>query len=138
MYKAINMLLNYCFVVRFVRREKNMFSSNQILEVSGDLSHSNDLYIALEFALKFSGNIDSFIRTDNPSKCIYQITEDGRYCIGWAYEGIKDGWTEFQFDFTPSHIGRVYFLCPKLRREVISLWKAKQEQSERWREPPEM
>ena len=73
MYKAINMLLNYCFVVRFVRREKNMFSSNQILEVSGDLSHSNDLYIALEFALKFSGNIDSFIRTDNPSKCIYQI-----------------------------------------------------------------
>ena len=113
MYKAINMLLNYCFVVRFVRREKNMFSSNQILEVSGDLSHSNDLYIALEFALKFSGNIDSFIRTDNPSKCIYQITEDGRYCIGWAYEAIKDGSTEFQFDFDLSIISQIIskYLC---------------------------
>lgn len=29
-----------------------MFSSNQILEISGDLGHENDLYNALEFALK--------------------------------------------------------------------------------------
>lgn len=77
-----------------------MFSSNQILEVSGDLGHRNDLYNVLEFALKTSGNISSFTRTDKPSKCVYQITEDGRYCIGWAYEGVEDGWTEFQFDLS--------------------------------------
>lgn len=84
-----------------------MFSSNQILELSGDLCHTNDLYNALEFALKASGNISSFTRTENPSKCVYQITSDGRYCIGWAYEGVKEGWTEFQFDFDLSIISQI-------------------------------
>jgi len=84
-----------------------MFSSNQILEVSGDLSHSDDLYNALEFALKASGNIDSFTRTENSSKCVYQITEDGRYCIGWAFDGVTDGWIEFQFDFNLSIISQI-------------------------------
>ena len=32
-----------------------MFSSNQILEVSGRLSDQNELESALEFALKYSG-----------------------------------------------------------------------------------
>lgn len=84
-----------------------MFSSNQILEISGDLGDKNDLYNALEFALKLSGNISSFTRKEKPSKCVYQITEDGRYCIGWAYEGIKDGWIEFQFDFDLSIISQI-------------------------------
>ncbi len=84
-----------------------MFSSNQILEISGDLEHGNDLYNALEFALKSSGEISCFTRKDKPSKCVYQITEDGRYCIGWAYEGVKDGWTEFQFNFDLSIISQI-------------------------------
>lgn len=84
-----------------------MFSSNQILEVSGDLGHENDLYNALEFALKTSGKISSFTRTNKPSKCVYQITEDGRYCVGWAYEGVEDGWIEFQFDFDLSIISQI-------------------------------
>lgn len=84
-----------------------MFSSNQILEVSGDLSHGNDLYNALEFALKTSNEIDCFTRTDSPAKCVYQITEDGRYCIGWAYDGVKEGWSEFQFDFDLSIISQI-------------------------------
>lgn len=82
-----------------------MFSSNQILEVSGDLSHSNDLYNALEFALKTSGN--DFTKLNTKSKCVYQITEDGRYCIGWAFDDIKDGWFEFQFDFDLSIISQI-------------------------------
>lgn len=84
-----------------------MFSSNQILEVSGCLSHSGELYNALEFALKASGNLSNFTRNDKPSKCVYQITEDGRYCIGWAYNGVNDGWSEFQFDFDLSIISQI-------------------------------
>ena len=84
-----------------------MFSSNQILEISGDLGHENDLYNALEFALKSSGDISSFTRQENPSKCVYQITEDGRYCIGRAYGCVKDGWVEFQFDFDLSIISQI-------------------------------
>lgn len=38
---------------------------------------------------------------------MYQITEDGRYCIGWAYENIKNGWIEFQFDFDLSIISKI-------------------------------
>ena len=84
-----------------------MFSSNQILKVSGSLYHSKELYIALEFALKMSGNINSFTRKDKPSKCVYQITEDGRYCIGWAYEKIKKGWNEFPFEFDLNIISQI-------------------------------
>lgn len=76
-----------------------MFSSNQILECSGSLDHEKELYTVLEFALKLSGNLDSFTRPNKPSRCVYQITEDGRYCIGWAFEKVENGWTEFQFDF---------------------------------------
>ena len=84
-----------------------MFSSNQILEVSGSLSHSGELYSALEFALKASGNLNGFTRTNKPSTCVYQITEDGRYCIGWAYDGIPNGWKEFQFDFDINIISQI-------------------------------
>lgn len=84
-----------------------MFSSNQILEISGDLSYGDDLYNALEFALKASDSINSFTRIENPGKCVYQVTDDGRYCIGWAYESVKDGWSEFQFDFDLSIISQI-------------------------------
>ncbi len=98
-----------------------MFSSNQILEVSGDLSHSNDLYNALKFALKTSGDINSFTRKNNPSKCVYQITDDGRYCIGWAFNDIKDGWSEFQFDFDLNIISQIisqYLSKQKVERDI--------------------
>lgn len=94
-----------------------MFSSNQILEVSGDLSQGNDLYNALEFALKVSGNINSFTRAENPSKCVYQITDDGRYCVGWLYKDIEDGWTEFQFDFDLGIISQI--ILNHLRNQEI-------------------
>ncbi len=84
-----------------------MFSSNQILQVSGSLNHTEELYTALEFALKISGKINSFTRKDRPSKCVYQITEDGRYCIGWAYEKIEKGWSEFPFEFDLSIISQI-------------------------------
>lgn len=100
-----------------------MFSSNQVLEISGDLGNENDLYNALEFALKSSGNISSFTRKENPSKCVYQITEDGRYCIGWAYEDVNDGWIEFQFNFNLSIISQI--ISKHLRKQEIkrAIWE---------------
>jgi hypothetical protein len=78
-----------------------MFSSNQILEVSGCLSHAGELLSALEFALKFSDNLASFsaLKTKADIRCVYQITDDGRYCIGKSYGEPKTGWNEFPFDF---------------------------------------
>lgn len=70
-----------------------MFSSNQVLEVSGDLEHRDDLQNALEFALKASGH------NKPKSNIVYQITEDGRYCLGWAFLDIPDGWHEYPFEF---------------------------------------
>ncbi len=92
-----------------------MFSSNQILEVSGDLSHSDDLYNAIEFALKASDH--DFTKPNTKSKCVYQITDDGRYCIGWAYETVEKGWTEFQFDFDLSIISQI--ISQHLRKQEI-------------------
>lgn len=92
-----------------------MFSSNQILKVSGCLDHNEELYNALEFALKTSGKLSGFTRNDKPSKCVYQITEcvyqiteDGRYCIGWnCHNEVENGWNEFQFDFDLNIISQI-------------------------------
>lgn len=84
-----------------------MFASNQILEISGCLSHSGELKTALEFALKYSGNTDCFIRAEKPAKCVYQITEDGRYCVGWAFGELQPGWKEYPFDFDTSIISQI-------------------------------
>lgn len=81
-----------------------MFSSEQILQVSGDLNHKDDLKDALEYALKKSGFYDVFTRKDNPSTCCFQITEDGKYCIGWHK---NEGWEPYQFDFDIEIISRI-------------------------------
>ena len=84
-----------------------MFSSNQTLEVSGCLGHSGELYNALEFALKASGRLEGYTRDVKPIKCVYQITKDGRYCIGYAFDNPKDGWSEFPFDFDLNIISQI-------------------------------
>ena len=80
-----------------------MFSSNQICKFSGSLYHDDELKNALEFAIKSSGWYKSFTRTNNPAKCVYQITKDGRFCIGWF---AKPGWNEFDFDFDLERIAQ--------------------------------
>lgn len=85
---------------------KYMFSSNQILKISGSLTN-NDLLYALEFALNTSGNLECFTRCSNPSKCVFQITEDGRYCLGWGYKEIPKGWKEYPFDFDVKIISQI-------------------------------
>lgn len=81
-----------------------MFSSNQILEFSGSLCHKDELKHALEFAIKASGWYEPMTREEKPCPCTYQITEDGRYCIGW---GEKDGWSQFPFDFDVDIIAQI-------------------------------
>lgn len=78
-----------------------MFSSNQILEVSGSLSNEHELENALEFALKCSGNYKNMEKSeiDRGCKLLYQITEDGKYCIGWGFKDVPDGWIEYPFRF---------------------------------------
>ena len=75
-----------------------MFSSNQILQISGNLTHKNELKHALQFAIEASGWLEPMTRANNPCKCTYQITKDGKYCIGWGGTG-SHGWQEFPFDF---------------------------------------
>ena len=86
-----------------------MFSSNQIMEISGDLSHGKDLRSALEFALKYSG-ADKNMRQeeiDRGCKLVYQVTEDGKYCIGWGFETVPEGWSEYPFKFDIDIVSRI-------------------------------
>ena len=71
-----------------------MFSSNQVLKISGNIVTS-DLSKALVFVLDYFNM--------GERKLAYQITEDGDYCLGWyTYEGYpEDGWTAFPFEFEP-------------------------------------
>lgn len=85
-----------------------MFSSNQVLEISGSLNHSNDLCNALEFALKVTEDLTAFSHaTKADVKCVYQITEDRKYCIGKAYGKPEEGWNEFPFEFDLSIISQI-------------------------------
>lgn len=73
-----------------------MFSSNQVLEVSGNMSQ---LEMALSFAIRFAGY--------NRNDLVYQITEDGKYCIGWCGETLEKGWNRFQFDFDVEIVSKI-------------------------------
>lgn len=73
-----------------------MFTSNQLLSISGELSEMR-VYNALVFALNLSGNLESFL--EGNLRCVYQITDDNKYCIGWAYSTLQKGWKEFDFKF---------------------------------------
>ena len=87
-----------------------MFSTNQILEVSGNLSEkSSELENALRFAIVQSGH-DFILREpedDRDRKLLYQITEDGKYCIGWGIGKPKKGWLEYPFDFDIEIVGKI-------------------------------
>lgn len=68
-----------------------MFSSEQIFEVSGDMGQ---LEKAIKFAISmFGGKCES-----------YQISEDGKYCLGWM---VKDGWKPFPFDFDAHIVSKI-------------------------------
>jgi len=86
-----------------------MFSSNQILEVSGSLSHELELENALNFALKCSGNSKNMEQKeiDRGCKLLYQITEDGKYCIGWGFAEVPNGWNEYPFKFDIDIVGKI-------------------------------
>ena len=78
-----------------------MFSSNQELTISGSLYNERDLKSSLDFALKLDG-IDI---TDGTM--IFQITNDGKYCIGQCWNEIPDGWKVYPFDFDTDIVSRI-------------------------------
>lgn len=86
-----------------------MFSSNQVLEVSGSLSHQNELENALEFALKHSGYEKNMKqeKIDRGCKLLYQVTEDGKFCIGWGFKDIPEGWIEYPFRFDIEIVSKI-------------------------------
>lgn len=86
-----------------------MFSSNQILKVSGSLTDTNQLSCALEFALNYSGNSKNMNKKemDRGCKLLYQITRDGKYCIGWGFKSIPDGWNEYPFRFDIDIVSKI-------------------------------
>ncbi len=82
-----------------------MFSSNQVLQISGSL---NQLEKAIVFAMEYSGRKEIFTRKENPGKCVYQITDDGRYCIGWSYhKEASEEWIEYPFDYDAKIISEI-------------------------------
>ena len=86
-----------------------MFSSNQVLEVSGSLEHREELESALEFALNFSGHSKMMKKEeiDRGCKLLYQITKDGKYCIGWGFKDVPEGWFEYPFRFDIDIVSKI-------------------------------
>ena len=74
-----------------------MFASNQILEISGNLSEHRELETAFEFALSYSGHDKDTLQEeiDSGGKLLYQFSEDDSYCIGWCEDDVPYGWDEF-------------------------------------------
>lgn len=86
-----------------------MFSSNQIFEISGSLSHCNELEMALEFALEYSDEVKNMYKEeiDRGCKFLYQITEDGKYCIGSSKKNVPEGWNEYPFIFNIDNVSKI-------------------------------
>ena len=85
-----------------------MFSSNQILEISG-LLEPNYIESALKFALHLSGEDEHLSKEEQARGCLltYQIASTGSYCIGWGYEHVPEGWERFSFDFDYEIVSRL-------------------------------
>lgn len=82
-----------------------MFSSNQIFQVSGTL---DDIERVLDFAIRQSGEHELFTRTESPVPIVYQITDNGLYCLATAYGGTPDeDWSLYPFDYDPKIIARI-------------------------------
>ena len=88
-----------------------MFSSNQILQISGDF---DQLEAALKFALEYSGYIKDIREDEYQRGCrlTYQVTKDGKYCIGWyfledSYDELPRGWLEYPFRFDIGIVSKI-------------------------------
>ena len=83
-----------------------MFSSNQKLEISGSM---NQLEFALHFALCYSDHAKNMTRPEIERGCklVYQITDNGKYCIGWGFGEVPNGWKEYPFDFDEAIVARI-------------------------------
>ena len=71
-----------------------MFSSEQIFDINGEM---DQLEMSIKFAMQMNGI------PKNPS---YQITKDGKYCLGWIVDE-KEGWKPFPFDFDAHIISEI-------------------------------
>ena len=76
-----------------------MFSSNQILEISGEINDTKALEKAIDYAFSLdNGKMKPF------QKVIVQQTAQGAYCLGTYFENVDgsfraapDGWTPLPF-----------------------------------------
>lgn len=74
-----------------------MFSSNQVLEISGEFYQ---LQAALDFAIGYYEKEEKDL--------VFQITENGKYCIGWKPNDYPiEGWENFQFDFDTEIVSKI-------------------------------
>lgn len=76
-----------------------MFSSNQKLEISGVF---DQLKSALAFVLDYAEHSNSYL--------CFQITDDGKFCIGWGDRTSKKpfkGWQDFQFGFDIEIVSKI-------------------------------
>ena len=79
-----------------------IFLCFQVFAISGDLDCSNGIEDVLRFALKYS-ELDKTMKKPKAGrtlKLLYQITKDGKFCIGWSYVYVPEGWKEFPFKFS--------------------------------------
>ena len=90
-----------------------MFSSNQVFEISGSM---DQLPIALQFALDYSDHARAMTQREIERGCklVYQIAKDGKYCIGWAFKDIQEGWQEYPFDFDVEIVAQPIQYLPSL------------------------
>lgn len=73
-------------------------SSTEEVVISGTL---DKLESAIDFTFRFTEWVDAFTRKGDPAKCVFQIANDGRCCLGSIFKSSKDteGWTIFPFEY---------------------------------------
>lgn len=87
-----------------------MLSSNQVLEISGEF---DQLENALRLAIRMADNVPK-------DRLSFQITKDGKYCIGWGEK--EPGWEKFQFDFDEHIVSEIIVQHLRKQPEIDSEW----------------
>lgn len=90
-----------------------MFSSNQVFKISGNIKHDGELASAVRAALEMSGYDAFFRRVKDPAQMVFQITESGKYAVGWCWDNTPvKGWTMLPFDYD------INILCAIIRKHL--------------------
>lgn len=95
-----------------------MFASNQLFTISGSL---DQLENAITFLMSHAGLTHESLH-DTKRALVFQITEDGKYHLGYSILPAPEGWEKYIFKYDPHIISLIIQQHIKYQEQPKSIY----------------